>query len=240
MSSTMNETASSSAMRRAAWILLCCGLGVFFTVAFLVMNDLTDEIDRQIILTMRNSSDLSDAGGPVWFQETAAELTALGGYPILILISIFVVIALLIGRKASAAFFLSVTLISGSVVSSLLKLLFNRPRPDLVDHLDKTFTSSFPSAHAMVSMIAWLTLAAVAVRFMKSRPLRIYVLWGAVTIALMIGMTRVYLGVHWPSDVIAGWAMGLTWASFSWLIADAFSRRGLGDRERNGVMGRSG
>lgn len=236
----MNESASSLVMRCAAWIFLCCGLAVFFTVTFLVMNDLTDQIDRQIVLTMRNPMDLSDAWGPEWFQETAAELTALGGYPILILVSIFVVIALLIVRKGSAAFFLLATLISGSVVSTVLKLLFNRPRPDLVEHLDKTFTSSFPSAHAMVSMIAWLTLAAIAVRFVKSRSLRIFVLWGAVIIALMIGMTRVYLGVHWPSDVVAGWAMGLSWASFSWLIADAFSQRSSKGLERNSTLGRSG
>ncbi|WP_306259837.1 phosphatase PAP2 family protein [Pararhizobium sp. IMCC21322] len=236
----MNETASSSTMRRTAWVILFCGLAVFSTIAFLVMNDLTGQIDRQFVLILRNPLDLSDAWGPDWFQETAAELTALGGYPILILVSIVVVIALLIVHKGSAAFFLLATLISGSAASSALKLLFNRPRPDLVDHLDKTFTSSFPSGHAMVSMIAWLTLAAVAIRFVKSRSLRIYMLWGAVIIALMIGMTRVYLGVHWPSDVIAGWAMGLTWASFSWLIADAFWQKSLKRRERNDAMGRSG
>ncbi|MEH6726040.1 MAG: phosphatase PAP2 family protein, partial [Hyphomicrobiales bacterium] len=113
----------------------------------------------------------------------------------------------------------------------------HRPRPDLVDHLDRTFTSSFPSAHAMVSMIAWLAFGMVAIRFISIRRLRIYVFWAAVIVALIIGGTRVYLGVHWPSDVVAGWAIGLAWASMCWLVADRFCRTHIVLREQNSDTG---
>lgn len=235
----MNDRSASTAMRRAAYLTLSLGVAVFAVLVVVVQLGLTDSFDRRVVLSLRNPEDLSDAWGPVWFQEAAAELTALGGYPILILAVVLVVIALLIARKNAAALFLSVAVISGSAASSLLKLFFNRARPDLVDHLDRTFTSSFPSGHAMLSMIAWLTLAAVAVRFIEMRRLRIYVLSAALTVALIIGSTRVYLGVHWPSDVIAGWAIGLAWASGSWLIADRIARHLPGAAERNGELGRS-
>lgn len=235
----MNDRSASTAMRRAAYLTLSLGVVVFAVLVVVVQLGLTDSFDRRVVLSLRNPEDLSDAWGPVWFQEAAAELTALGGYPILILAVVLVVIALLIARKNAAALFLSVAVISGSAASSLLKLFFNRARPDLVDHLDRTFTSSFPSGHAMLSMIAWLTLAAVAVRFIEMRRLRIYVLSAALTVALIIGSTRVYLGVHWPSDVIAGWAIGLAWASGSWLIADRIARHLPGVAERNGELGRS-
>nr|WP_306267762.1 phosphatase PAP2 family protein [Pararhizobium sp. IMCC3301] len=236
----MSQRTSSKAMRRAAYSTLSIGIVAFAVLVAAVQLGLTESFDRIVVLSLRNPEDLSDAWGPVWFQKTAAELTALGGYPIVVLAVVIVLSALLIARKNAAAVFLALTLISGSVVSSLLKLFFNRARPDLVDRLDQTFTSSFPSAHAMLSMIAWLTLAAIAIRFIEMRRLRIYVLVAAMTLALIIGSTRVYLGVHWPSDVIAGWAIGLAWASGSWLVADKIARRLTGGAERNEELGRSG
>tara|TARA_R110002124_G_scaffold49437_9_gene144971 strand:- start:3110 stop:3823 length:714 start_codon:yes stop_codon:yes gene_type:complete len=236
----MSHRPASNAMRRAAYTTLSIGVVVFAVLVGAVQLGLTESFDRIVVLSLRNPEDLSDAWGPVWFQEAAAELTALGGYPIVVLAVVIVLIALLIARKTAAAVFLAVTLISGSVVSSLLKLFFNRARPDLVDRLDQTFTSSFPSAHAMLSMIAWLTLAAIAIRFIEMRRLRIYILIAAVILALIIGSTRVYLGVHWPSDVIAGWAIGLAWASGSWLVADKIARHLSGRAERNEELGRSG
>ena len=111
------------------------------------------------------------------------------------------------------------------MLSTALKLVFVRGRPDLVEHLDRTFSSSFPSAHAMVSMLAWLTLAAVLVRFVAHDRTRTLVVAGAVVLSVLIGASRVYLGVHWPSDVLAGWSAGLAWASACWLAAHYLTHR---------------
>ena len=106
---------------------------------------------------------------------------------------------------------------SGALVSYLLKNHYERPRPDLVEHLDVIHTASFPSGHATVTTVAYLTLAALVVRFFPDWRVRLYVLAVAVFISFIVGASRVYLGVHWPSDVAAGWALGAAWASFIWL-----------------------
>lgn len=217
------------------WGVLTAGVCGFAAISFAVFNDFTSTLDRSAIVWFRDPADLSDAWGPPWFEETAAEITALGGYPILVLAAFLVISALVILRKHSAALFLFAGLVTGSAASTALKHLFDRPRPDLVDHLDRTFTSSFPSGHAMVSMIAWLTIAAVALRFIEHGRLRTFVLSSAVGLSLLIGATRVYLGVHWPSDVLAGWCVGAAWASACWLSAHYLTR----NREQSADLGHS-
>ncbi len=76
----------------------------------------------------------------------------------------------------------------------------------------------------MVSTVGWLTLAAICIRFIDHRPLRRFVLTVALSIAVLVGTSRVYLGVHWPTDVLAGWAMGVAWAGLCWLVADRLDR----------------
>lgn len=203
----------------AVLVATLAGYAVFAIVALVVDSAQVTTFDRSLILALREAGDVANPLGPPWFEETAAEITALGGYPILILVALLVVIALLLLGKQSAALFLVASLVGGAVLSSGLKELFSRPRPDLVDHLDRTFTNSFPSAHAMVSMLALLTLAAVASRFVPRRAFSIYAVGAAVLISILIGASRVYLGVHWPSDVVAGWALGVGWAGTSWLVA---------------------
>lgn len=220
---------------RAVAALTLASIAGFCFVALAVLMGWTAPIDELTIRLLRDPSDLSDAWGAPWFEETVTELTALGGYPILVLTSLIVMIALVIARRGKAALFLLLALGGGSLLSSALKAAFRRPRPDLVDHLDQTFTSSFPSAHAMVSTIVWLTLASVATRFIAHGGLRHYVMAVALLLALTIGMSRVYLGVHWPSDVVAGWLAGLGWAGATWLTADYL----FGDRNRIDRFGQS-
>ena len=196
----------------------------FVVVAWLVAAGRTEAVDRSLMLLTRNPADPDDALGPAWFEEMLAEITALGGYTILVIVSGLVLIALLLMRQRQAAVFLAISLVGGSIVSSLLKALFARPRPDLVEHLDQTFTSSFPSAHAMVATLAYLTLATVCVRFLVQHSSRVFVLVAAVLLAIAIGASRVYLGVHWPSDVLAGWFAGAAWAGLAWLAADWWTR----------------
>ena len=204
-------------------LTIACALG-FVAVSWLVANGATEELDRSIMLLSRVPGDPNDALGPAWFEEMLAEVTALGGYTILVIVSALALIALGLQGEGRAAIFLATTLIGGSIVSSVLKALFARPRPDLVEHLDRTFTSSFPSAHAMVATLAYLTLAAVCIRLLRRRSTRVFVLVSAVLLAVAIGASRVYLGVHWPSDVVAGWLAGAAWAGLAWMAADWWTR----------------
>ena len=113
--------------------------------------------------------------------------------------------------------------ISGAVLSSLLKLGFDRPRPDLVPHLTHVYSASFPSGHAMVSAVVYLTLGTLLTRIVSGIWLKIFVMAVAVLLTGLIGLSRLYLGVHWPSDVLAGWAAGAAWALVWWTVANVIN-----------------
>jgi undecaprenyl-diphosphatase len=207
-----------------AWALAVSLCGFLLSV-LAVQSNLSTHLDRRLLMALRDPADLGDAWGPIWLEKAVAEISTLGGYPIVVLVSVLTIGALLIANKRGAALFLFLALAGGSIASAALKLLFDRPRPDVVDHLDRIFTSSFPSAHAMMSMVTWLTLAAVTIRFVERRRLRAFILSSALFLAALIGVSRVYLGVHWPSDVLAGWFVGIAWASGCWLLAHRLARQ---------------
>ena len=231
----MSGRADGRVARNVRLVRLAAALSsiAFAAVAAGVSRGFGDGLDRRLLMASRDAE--GRPAGPAWFVESISDVTALGGYPVIGLAVMFAVAALLVGHHAGAALFLVLGVAGGSVVSTLLKLLFERGRPDLVEQLDRTFTSSFPSAHAMVSMLAWLTLAAVVVRFVERARMQGLIVGGAVVLSLLIGTSRVYLGVHWPSDVVAGWLAGIAWASVCWLVADRLSRR----PDRTGRFGRS-
>lgn len=199
------------------------GLGayVFLELADEVGEDEMDGIDRALLLAFRNPADLSDPLGPPWFEETVTEITALGGYPILVALIAAVTGYLLVTRKFGPALFVLLSTGLGTAFSHLLKLAYERPRPDVVDHLVTIHTASFPSGHATMSAIVYLTLAALIVRLVETTRERIYVMGVAILLTVAVGLSRIFLGVHWPSDVAAGWALGVAWASLSWLVVSA-------------------
>ncbi len=218
---------------RLAWTCALLGTLGFVALALFVSSGAGDALDRRVLLLLRGADGA--ALGPDWFVESIGDVTALGGYPVIGLVVGFAIAALAAARQRAAMLFLVLAIAGGSVVSTVLKLVFVRGRPDLVEHLDRTFSSSFPSAHAMVSMLAWLTLAAVLVRFVSGDRMRRLIVGGAVLLSLLIGASRVYLGVHWPSDVLAGWSAGLAWASGCWLAAHYATHR----PRRFGRLGKS-
>lgn len=201
--------------------IAAAGAYVFLALADEVSENEMHRIDSALLLSFRDPADVSVPLGPPWFQETVAEVTALGGYPILVLLVGAVIGFLLIARKLGPALFVFVSIVTGTAVSQALKLLYDRPRPDIVDHLVSTHTASFPSGHATMSAVVYLTLAALIVRLVESAAVRAYVVCVAVLLTFLVGMSRIYLGVHWPSDVAAGWALGSAWAALSWLVVTA-------------------
>jgi undecaprenyl-diphosphatase len=126
-------------------------------------------------------------------------------------------------RWGEALMLLAATL-GGTAISEGLKMGFNRPRPDLVAHVVETTSMSFPSGHAMLSAVTYLTLGALIARTQEKKRLRGYVLGAAVLLTLLIGASRVYLGVHWPTDVLAGWCLGAAWALLCWAVATWLTR----------------
>lgn len=84
---------------------------------------------------------------------------------------------------------------------------------------------SFPSGHAMLSAVVFLTIGVLSAHFAQRKRVKVYVMAAAISVALLIGLTRVYLGVHWPSDVLAGWSLGAAWALACWLAARALELR---------------
>lgn len=202
------------------------GSWAFVEIADEVYEGETRHIDRAILLALRRSSDLSDPLGPLWFEEMARDFTALGGTGVTVFITLAAsMYFVLIGRLRTAGF--TVAAISGGqLLSSVFKLGFDRARPDLVPHGVVVYTASFPSGHAMMAATVYLTLAALLIQTQPQRSVKAFVLLVALLITVLVGTSRVYLGVHWPSDVLAGWTAGAAWASICWLVARWLEHRG--------------
>ena len=157
--------------------------------------------------------------GPAWVAEAAHDITALGGRSILVAVTLFALGYLVLERKHGAAVFVTVAVGGGGLLSTLMKELFARGRPDVVPHLVAVSSPSFPSGHSMLGAILYLTLGALLARFAARRRTKVYVLTVALLTTFLIGSSRVYLGVHYPTDVLAGWCAGLVWALICWLVA---------------------
>jgi len=206
-------------------------LWLFAEVADEVLEGEARRFDRGILLALRTRADHADPLGPAWFEAAARDVTALGSFAVLAIVTLAALGYLLMIRRRGAALLLAICVGGGVVLSSLLKELFGRPRPDLVAHGAEVFTSSFPSGHAMLSTVTYLTLAAVLARFQPRRRVKVYLLAVGIVVALLVGTSRVYLGVHWPTDVLAGWSLGTAWATGAWGLALAL--QSLGRRRRD-------
>lgn len=180
-------------------------------------------IDRSIIQGLRAW------GGPSWLPGVAVDLTALGGSTVVTLVVVLVAGFLLMQRLWLTALALVLATSTGGQMVWLIKRTIGRARPDLVPHLVDVSNASFPSGHATNSAIIYLTMAGLVAQVARERAVRRYVLGLAVVLVGAIGMSRVYLGVHWPSDVLAGWSAGTGWAALWWWIA-ATVRARLADR----------
>jgi undecaprenyl-diphosphatase len=195
------------------------GLFVFLQLTGEVLEGETRAFDEAILLMLRSADDPGTAVGPFWLSHAMNDITALGGTTVLSLMTILVIGYLLLAKRQGIAIFTFLSVVGGWLLSAGLKLGVARPRPDIVPHLVEVHDLSFPSGHAMLSAVTYLTLGALLSRAEPGRMTRIYTIGVAVFLTFIIGLSRVFLGVHYPTDVLGGWCAGATWALICWLIA---------------------
>jgi len=207
-----------------AILVLAAGAWAFGSVADEVAEGETANIDRAVLMALRSGGDPNDPIGPHWLQVAAADVTALGSIAVLTLIVLAVSGLFVALRERREALLVLAAALSGVLVSQGLKQLFGRERPDLTFRAVEAANPSFPSGHAMLSAVVFLTLGVLSARFVKRTRIKAYVVGTAVAATLLVGLTRIYLGVHWATDVLAGWSVGAAWAMACWLAAWAWDR----------------
>ncbi|MEW6250150.1 MAG: phosphatase PAP2 family protein [Planctomycetota bacterium] len=203
----------------------------FAELADEVMEGQTQTFDERLLVALRQPGDLAQPRGPWWLPEAARDITALGGVAVLALATTGVAGFLALSRRPGMLIFVLIAIGGGTALSSLLKTAFPRERPSVVPHLAVVSTPSFPSGHSLMSAVVYLTLGALLTTTVGPRRLKIYLLAVAVVLSGLVGLTRVYIGVHYPTDVLAGWMTGLAWAALCWTVAHWLQRRGTVEPE---------
>ena len=243
------ESLVDRATRFAAWLrrhtnllvlivafLIIGGVWAFVQIADEVVEGDTQHFDEWAVRALRMPDPDAPAGapqvpiGPKWLREVGRDMTALGGVAVMFLMTAAVAGYLFMVRKYYAMWLVLIATTGGLIVSSVLKDLFNRPRPD-VAHYSYVVTSSFPSGHSMMSAVVYLTLGSLLTRVVPERSVKIYLITVALLLTLLVGASRVYMGVHYPTDVLAGWTAGLVWAMLCWLVARYLQKRGKVEKD---------
>lgn len=227
----MDWIGRNEAMVLLALLLIILAILAFAAIADEVFEGDTQRFDEWAVRAFRSPDDPAHPIGPAWTREIGRDLTALGGVSFLTLLTFAVAGFLWIQGKSHAMWFVLGSTIGGTVAMTLLKGFYQRERPDLVPHLTTALMTSFPSGHSMLSATVFLTLGVLISQFVPERKLKAYCLIVALFLTFLVGVSRVYLGVHYPTDVLAGWAAGLAWALICWLVARYLQQRGTVEPE---------
>ena len=211
----------------AGILLAVAALWIFGVLAAKVMAGNTQKFDDRVLLALRQPGDRSIPIGPVWTLQVARDLTAFGSPIGLGIVTVVVSGYLLLQRRFGLLGFVLASVLSGTVLALVLKDSFHRARPEVVPHLTDISTASFPSGHSLLSSLTYLTLAALLARAVPDFKTKVYFLLVASVLSVLIGVSRLYLGVHFPTDVLAGWCVGSAWALVCCLVAHFISSRRL-------------
>jgi undecaprenyl-diphosphatase len=225
---------------RDRWELTLLVTGIVFLFLVLAISKLASEVlegetlrfDRAILVALRDPGDLARPKGPRWMLSAALDITALGSATVLGLAVFSVAGFLVLQGLWRRALIVIAASVGGWFLNGALKQLFQRPRPDVVPHLREAMSLSFPSGHALQSAAVYLTLGVLMMRFAHRRLTKIYCLAVAAIATVLVGLSRIYIGVHYPTDVIAGWLIGLSWALLCWTIERSLERQAGLKRER--------
>lgn len=230
--------AAVKTLRRSALVLAGVSAAValgFFVLTRAVVGGRTTDLDRAILLAMRTPGDLADPIGPLWFEEVCRDFTALGGLAVLFVVIATATAFFWLASMRHAAVYVAAVCFTAILLNVALKSAFSRPRPELAPHRVVVYSSSYPSGHSAASAAVYLTLGMMAASSVPRRRLKALFLGVAFFITGVVGASRVYLGVHWPTDVVAGWAVGFAWALVCWCVASWLQDAGVLEREVHGV-----
>lgn len=205
---------------------------IFATLADDVREGDTRQFDEWVLSSLCQDADRSQLKGPAWVTGGAQDITALGGPTVLGLTVLAVTGYLLLHGLYRNGLFVFVASVGGWVLNWTLKAAFARARPEIVPHLREVVSSSFPSGHALTSAAVYLTLGALLMRIAEGRLAKYYCIAIAMFVTFLVGVSRVILGVHYPTDVVAGWLIGMSWALLCWVVERTFERRAGLRREK--------
>jgi len=217
---------------------MTAGVLIFAMIADEFVEGAPRAFDRRLLLAMRRPGNLAPIGPPA-VQDAARDITALGGEVILSLLTLSTIGFLALDGKHRMALFVFGCVLGGAITGTILKDVFVRQRPDLVPREAYASGASFPSGHSMMSAITYLTLGALLARSQQRNRLKAYFLLLATWLTLLVGVSRVYLGVHWPTDVLGGWTAGAVWALLCWLVARQLQSQHKLEREAEPAPGQA-
>jgi undecaprenyl-diphosphatase len=234
MKTPLRELMRSAHLRRWRTHIDLVVVIALFGVTALVFGfvELADDVsegevtfEHALIFALREASTPDDPVGRGWIQQMWLNITALGSVTIVLLFSTIVVGYLaMLGEWRTAGVVVG-GIVGAMLTSTLLKGVFDRPRPDIVPHMVDVASASFPSGHSLVSAVVYPTLGSLLTRLVEHWRLKIYFLAVAMLLTVLIGVSRIYLGVHYPTDVLAGWMLGLGWGIVCWLVLRTLQRR---------------
>jgi undecaprenyl-diphosphatase len=214
----------SPQLRIFAVLTLVALIAAALLIGFAVSAGTTLGFDQAVLLALRVPGDPTTPIGPKWLTEMARDVTALGGVAVLTILTVLVTLQFLLRREWSAAILVAVSAISGTLISNLLKVAFDRPRPALTAIMDYG-AGSFPSGHSTASAVVYLTLGMLLAKAAETRRMKVFYVAAAVFLTGLVGVSRLYLGVHYPTDVAAGWSIGAAWALLCRWAASRFDRQ---------------
>ncbi|WP_293797384.1 phosphatase PAP2 family protein [uncultured Bosea sp.] len=192
---------------------------IFLGLALLIVSGHSFSVDTTLIMLFRDAANPAVPLGPAWFHEAVRDMTALGSFVGLFFMALTATLALWLCGYRHLAIGLVVSLVAAFLASTVLKIAIARQRPDIVEHAALTFTASFPSGHAFLSAATLLTIASFVGLATRRTDIARFCMVMAVILTGLIGLSRIYLGVHWPTDVLGGWCLGMVWSSVAtaWL-----------------------
>jgi len=198
-------------------VMAAGALWAFLSIADEMADGETQTLDRRIILGLREPGDLNDPIGSRNIEEAVRDITALGGTTLVVAVTAVSVLAFVFHKRRAHAMVMAGVVLAAWGSSQATKALYGRPRPDLVPHEAYVYSGSFPSGHSTMSTAAFLTLAMLIASLEARRRSKALAYAVAALFVVGVGFSRVYLGVHWPTDVLAGWCLGSAWALAGWI-----------------------